>query len=87
MKKPRRETILNCVQPLYKLCSVYLYYSVNKDSNWYISLENGWTLSSKVEDMHAYDPAILFLGLHPIQMQAHVYKEICVMMFKQCGFQ
>lgn len=35
MKKPRRETILNYVQPLYKLCSVYLYYSVNKDSNWY----------------------------------------------------
>lgn len=51
-----------------------------------ISLENCWALSSKVEDMHAYEPAVLFPGLHPIQGRAHVHKEIGILMFKLCVF-
>lgn len=50
-----RETTLNYVRPLYKLCSVYLYCSVNKDSNWYNQFGKLLgALSSKVEAMPAY---------------------------------
>lgn len=51
-----------------------------------ISLENCPALSSKVEGMHAYEPAVLFPGLHPIQGRAHVRKEIGILMFKLCVF-
>ena len=36
--------------------------------------------------MHAYEPAVLFPGLHPIQGRAHVRKEIGILMFKPCVF-